>query len=295
MQIKTMIRFLLAVMFLFFASTGGAWAESYEVPTGEVSTSCTTPAGWTVELVDGYPKRFAPCDVAFSDLTAPLEECFLWAYHVKNLDGNTSGLNHVNFTFPVNYSQPTFMEQASGTMALYDPGKGDSSTGYGFNIFELFIGHFTPQSTTQIWSYYSSEGKQGAASVMLKVGKKYEGCSIVGPNSNGVDPTEIFTYSSLEEVTTSDNKKFQFERDSVTRCITNAWKAKLVNGEWVWESMDKVPIGQVLKAYGENTSGTWEAKIEIGFGDTNQKCDDAWIKSEGENTWYKINGKWVWR
>jgi hypothetical protein len=312
MRIKMTMRFLVAGIFLLFSSTGAVWAGDCDL-----LTSCTTPGGWTVTLPqimlddDGIPvlddngdqipienpKPIIPCNQTFideiGDEVTP-DECFLWTYRVAGPDGTTSKLNHVNFTFPVNCESATLMKSVEGGMHLYPAGAGDDTTSYGENIFEISIGKFTPNNTTQRWSFYSTEGRASDASVGLKVGKDFEACAIAGPSHYGSDPSEVFTFTAYEELETSDNKKFRFVRDPVSRCITYAekWAMNPDTNEFEWIVMEKVPIGQVLKSY-DPGSGEF-TDFEFG-GNINQMCYEAYVKSKGDRTWFFINNRWVWK
>ncbi len=121
MKNKTMRYFLLAGMFLFFAGTGGAWAESCAVPT-----SCTTGSGWTIELLGVTQQPAEVCESSWEGMI----ECYLWEYSSqlvwKYIRAYPTASHN---SYHCGGEEPLFAAQD-----LYPPGVGDPTSKLGLDI-----------------------------------------------------------------------------------------------------------------------------------------------------------------
>lgn len=275
--------FLLAGLFLFFASTGVAWAETCEVPT-----DCDTDSGWHIQLLEVTQQSTEYCNEILG-----IEECYRWRYQVYNQDGTTVGLTQLLFTIPTLCGvQPLFAGDEANP-SLYPPGDGDPTSGFGKDIESISVARFEPNSSGGFFSFYSPEKTMTEATVAVAVKKGDGSCLIGGPSHYGTETNEEpFTVSSEQIITTSDGERFWIVEDIDTQCIKEAYEVNEDGTKGRLLTQELIEINLYSKA-GLEPGADGNPLEYVGL--TNQKCNRSIAKSKGPNTWYFISGRWMWR
>ena len=251
-------------IFVLFPRLQGVQAED------EVPLTCTTDGGWTISLEN----------VSAGD------DYFVWTYRVLNLDGNTKGLNHINFNIRAEQGISVWESDDlnSATVQLYPIGAGDPTTYFGKGILQYFVAKFTPQQTSGLWSFASNSGNMETATGGLKINKSLEICKIAVP---GDARFAAMAVSGEQLITTEDNKNFKILEDPYTQCILKVEQWNPTTNEW--ETLTKHSIGDLSIL---DNNGL-DAPLEF-LGVPGQGCPRAIVKREGEHTWYWFSGEWVW-
>ena len=294
MKNKTMKYLLVTGIFLFFNVTGFAWAETCQVPA-----TCQTDSGWSIELLDITQQSETVCE---SNLGMGIEECYLWEYRVYNgTPGTTSGLTQLLLTIPTTCGgeEPLFAGAGDPNIDLFPPGVGDQTSGFGKDILNISVARFEPNNTGGLFSFYSPYKRMAEATVAVAVKKGDGSCLIGGPSHSCYEePEDILTLSSTEFISTYDDNTglsqlFKITRNADTKCIMDALEC-LNDTCSSFRQLDPVPIEDAITLHNVvngvpvDTPGQWS-------GGTNQKCNEAILKSVGNNTWVWISGRRVWR
>lgn len=252
-------------IFMLFLSLQGVQAQD------EVPLTCTTSGGWTVSL---------------ENVSANAGD-FIWTYSVRNPNGNTKGLNHINFNIKADLGisvWDSYDENAAG-VAVYEAGLGNPSIYFGKGILQYFVATFTPQQTASLWSFASNSGAMETATAGLKVNNNLELCKIAVPGDMRFAAMAV---SSQQIITTEDNKNFRVLDDPYDQCILKVEQWNETTNEW--EPLTKHAIGDLSILEG---AGDTPESLQF-LGTPNQGCPRAIIKRKGENTWYWVSGEWVW-
>jgi hypothetical protein len=263
--------------------TGAVATDECEVPL-----SCTTKGGWTVTLMDD------PTEVS------PDTDIYEWRYSVQNRNGNTKGLNHINFSMPACCPDPLDISLSEPAVQEFlPPGTPDNTTGFGKGIKQIFVLKWTlndPQDTDWFFNINSKDITKGTAG--LKVGKKFELCEIAVPACP--EPPPKFAQSAVNAMTyvsTVDGRLFKQMLDPTTQCPTMIWEILpcpdgVVSGEseeditcnngFYERELDFLPIEDVLTA----KHGTFPGAEVISIANPGSGCGGAIVKSNDENSWF---------
>lgn len=286
---KKMRYFLFAGLLLFFASTTVVWAESCAVDDPKCCEALDIGKyDWQFRLIG--PTLVDPAD--YEDQCRNLgDECYQYKYNLTPSD-LSAPLSQVLFTIPSKYEEVLI----NGAYQYYQAGIGDQTTGFGTYVQEIRVAEIPPTSGEYI--FYSNVGSISPITGALKSGKDFGSCKIAGPDPYGYDPNEVFTVSSERTIKTSDNKKFHLLEDDTTECIVYGSYEQYLPGDPEYDPLlseeqnrrllIRESLDEVLQSNLGNTP------IEF-VGDTNQRCKRAIAKSRGEQTWYFISGRWLWR
>lgn len=287
MKTITTVSVLMAVMFLFFASSAiAAWEELCDEPfCCEVTF---LKGAFQFKLVGKDLQTSSECPEAGADW----QECYKYEYEVISSDGSPAQ-SSILFTIPYagledfGYKQVDMISDPDGPQG-FDyalPAEGDPANNFAKYVQEIRVATI-PFNNDVKYIFYSNTGTISRISVAIKSGKNFESCPIGGPDAYGHDPTQKFTFNSEETVTTSDGKKFKFTRDPDTNCVITAEK-ELEGGGWT--PMAKVRLEDYLQTVG-NDDIPPDQPIKF-VGHQNQRCYESWVNS---NPWAYVNGRWIY-
>ena len=295
MKTKTMKYLSLAGVFLFFSSTGAAWASTTPpVPSDcELPNCCLAKIGFNdfsrVELIGGPTLVEGTCDLrsAYGE-EVTVEPCYEYEYRITMSQSyrRYDPEDYIYFTFPYDPVNEILIG-GEDLIKLYEPGEGVVL--WAKDIYQIFVAKFLLPEANE-FKIYSNVDQMSLATVGLQSGLKVGSCGIYGPAPPIYDPSEVFTLSSTEYINTSDGKLFKIIRDANTQCIIDAYECLDAPGCAEPRQLTSDPIGEVIKV----KNGEFESDGEWA-GSSNQKCNEALLKSLGEHTWVWISGRRVWR
>lgn len=278
---KNFVGILAAVIFVLGGGINLAQAD-------EIPTSCITPGGWTISLLDVSDPGACTIDGQV------VEPCYTWLYQVVNQEGTTKGLNHINFNIPVTQPEATLVgpsdDEYAAVVAVYEAGAGDPTIYFGRGILQYYVAKFTPQSTYGLWSFTSNSARMAVGTGGLKVNNNLELCELGVPGDANYAAMAV---STAQNITTADNKNFRIIEDPYTQCILKAYELDAAGN--IVRELSKGDVGDYLKAEGTDPNGNEYKEDLVFFGVPGQGCPRAVVKADGPNTWYFISGRYVWR
>lgn len=296
---KTTKYFLFAGLFLFFAGTTVARAVDCDTKDPKCCDVTLNKSKWQFiligpELVDEstLPDRLkGMCTFYDSDGTlVPDTDCYQYDYQAIPVSG--APINQMYFTFPYNYGPiPLYI---NGIEDVTEPGSedGTATVDLGAYVQELFAGRIPPNSETGLYSFWSNISQLALSSIGATSKSEFGTCGILGPNPYfGYDPDEIYTLSSTECISTSDDNGYGYykiTRDDNTQCITEVRQCNdntcvTCDPPYVWVDIEDAI--KYIASDGTSIGAKWS-------GQTNQICNESIIKA---NPWVWISGRRVWR
>jgi len=293
----TTIAFMVGMLLYFAGSAFAAWVAN---PENCVVPSCCQTVigkqGWQFQLIDGptpVPSSERPEYDADGNLIT-WEDTWKYTYEVIASD-NTAAQSSILFTIPYagpeeyGYKQVALAGDPDAPDALfyYTNAVGDPTTYFAQYVQQIRVAKVPPSAGQYI--FYSNVGTVSLGTGALKSGKDFGSCAIAVPDVNGYDSKAVFTLSSVEYISTSDGKVFRIVRDADTQCIIEGCEWDNTSGV-CGRYLTSVPIGEALTLHndGVDSPGEWS-------GSTNQKCNEAIFKSEGDHTWVWVSGTRVWK